>query len=988
VRRLLLLAGLFASAALAHANTPLAAAQTFTGRLNVTGTQASMRTHNDNSNKPCQVESEDTVLTGKITDIPNGAVIVSAKLYWAGSGDNKDYVIKFNGNDVTATGTYETSDHLGQKFFSGALDVTTEVAALRNYTYTFSGLKINSGSTYCTNKTVVGGFQLVVVYSRTSERPRRLTVYEGFQYLYKGGQNLTMGAITLPAGSATAIVGQISWGGSSLVEGSENLRLNNAILNTSGKNKTGELFSSKSSLGGNAYGMDYDFFTSTSYVAGDTSATARIETGDDGVFVSAVVLAMPIVSADLSITKTLSGSLAVGQPATYLLTVTNAGPDPEPGPITVVDTLPDGLSYVSGTGTGWSCEVNGQTVTCTRAGALAVGATASTLTIVANVTSGGTKTNTASATGTAYDPTPATATHSGLVGTPAASGYVFTDKACTSGLAFGSPGQPCTEHVWTSTVAGVDIPLYITSVANNVPTAGSTSDRSVAFQFALTCHNPQTPSSVNAVLGTTNLGACAGPAGPIAWTAANVAFVANAASSALHTFNYDDVGRIELHMRTGGVQTNGGAFMSQPAVVRLGEVKSGAISNPATDAVDGLKFIVAGAKFSMSVGVYTDKGGGARNFGNEDAPESFTLAKEAGTTSPGFEMNVPDYGGAFGPIVNGVASGAAFTWNEVGSFKLTPSINHEASGLSIYSPASLVPATIGRFIPDHFETVVTGPMACATAMGCAAPMTAAYSGQPFGVEVIARSATGDVTTNYQHALARTVVLTAWDAAGGAGQNPSWPAVDASTFTLTTVAQASFNEGRSTDVPAPAPVYRLRNVYATAMPGPWTAPTTIFIRASEDATGDGVGSKDALPGTSLEGAVRILAGRLQVSNTHGSERLKLSVPLTAQYWTGTAWVNSTTDTGTVSQIVKTDAMSFSNCKGKLLLVDGNCAAALSGIDQNPAYLATGKTKLILNAPNLTGWADAKMDNPAWLPSTVGRIHFGTYRSPLIYVREVF
>ena len=30
----------------------------------------------------------------------------------------------------------------------------------------------------------------------------------------------------------------------------------------------------------------------------------------------------------------------------------------------------------------------------------------------------------------------------------------------------------------------------------------------------------------------------------------------------------------------------------------------------------------------------------------------------------------------------------------------------------------------------------------------------------------------------------------------------------------------------------------------------------------------------------------------------------------------------------------------------------------------------------------------MNNPAWLPSTIGRAVFGVYKSPLIYVREVY
>ncbi len=75
--------------------------------------------------------------------------------------------------------------------------------------------------------------------------------------------------------------------------------------------------------------------------------------------------------AQLAITKTHIGALAVGSDGTYRMTVSNRGPTASPGPITVTDTLPAGLSYVGMAGTGWACTAAGQTVTCTRAGALA-----------------------------------------------------------------------------------------------------------------------------------------------------------------------------------------------------------------------------------------------------------------------------------------------------------------------------------------------------------------------------------------------------------------------------------------------------------------------------------------------------------------------------------------------------------------------------------------------------------------------------------------
>lgn len=71
--------------------------------------------------------------------------------------------------------------------------------------------------------------------------------------------------------------------------------------------------------------------------------------------------------ADLNITKSaLPAPMIAGNAATFILEPRNAGPDPA-NTITVTDTLPNGFTNIVPSGTGWSCSVNLQTVTCTRA---------------------------------------------------------------------------------------------------------------------------------------------------------------------------------------------------------------------------------------------------------------------------------------------------------------------------------------------------------------------------------------------------------------------------------------------------------------------------------------------------------------------------------------------------------------------------------------------------------------------------------------------
>ena len=88
---------------------------------------------------------------------------------------------------------------------------------------------------------------------------------------------------------------------------------------------------------------------------------------------------------DLSLTKTHTGNFVSGGTGVFTLTVSNGGSaGPTTGTIAVTDTLPSGLTYLSGTGAGWTCSNGGQTVTCTRSSTLAPGAS-STIALTTNV---------------------------------------------------------------------------------------------------------------------------------------------------------------------------------------------------------------------------------------------------------------------------------------------------------------------------------------------------------------------------------------------------------------------------------------------------------------------------------------------------------------------------------------------------------------------------------------------------------------------------
>ena len=132
--------------------------------------------------------------------------------------------------------------------------------------------------------------------------------------------------------------------------------------------------------------------------------------------VSATVLR----SADLSIAKShvaygAGGTVPVGQPFTYTLSVSNAGPS-DASAVTVTDTLPaDVTSTGTPTGSGWSCSVAGQQISCTLTGSLDANAAAGPITVpvvVSPTVSVSAVTNVATVAGAETDPDPANDTAS------------------------------------------------------------------------------------------------------------------------------------------------------------------------------------------------------------------------------------------------------------------------------------------------------------------------------------------------------------------------------------------------------------------------------------------------------------------------------------------------------------------------------------------------------------------------------------------------
>src|SRR5262249_46876836 len=148
----------------------------------------------------------------------------------------------------------------------------------------------------------------------------------------------------------------------------------------------------------------------------DGSNTATVSGGADASSGNNVSSDSYVVSGtpNLTLTKSHPADFIEGQQGTYTIVVRNAGTAPTSGEIVVQDPIPDAMTPTGATGSGWSCTIQGQTVTCRRSDILQTGTSAPPIAITVNALRAATVTNVATVSGggdqspgdnTAPDPT-------------------------------------------------------------------------------------------------------------------------------------------------------------------------------------------------------------------------------------------------------------------------------------------------------------------------------------------------------------------------------------------------------------------------------------------------------------------------------------------------------------------------------------------------------------------------------------------------------
>jgi uncharacterized repeat protein (TIGR01451 family) len=151
-----------------------------------------------------------------------------------------------------------------------------------------------------------------------------------------------------------------------------------------------------------------------------------------------------VTGPDLTLSKTASaGTLTRGGTGTFTLTVTNGGSSATNGStVTVTDNVPSGLTPTSASGTGWSCAINGQVLTCTRTDALAANGSYPAITLNVSIASnaGTPLTNAATVSG-GGDTTDASGSVRINTADPAVPALTLSKTASASTLTRGSTGS-------------------------------------------------------------------------------------------------------------------------------------------------------------------------------------------------------------------------------------------------------------------------------------------------------------------------------------------------------------------------------------------------------------------------------------------------------------------------------------------------------------------------------------------------------------------
>lgn len=458
----------------------------------------------------------------------------------------------------------------------------------------------------------------------------------------------------------------------------------------------------------------------------------------------------------------------------------------------------------------------------------------------------------------------------------------------------------------------------------------------------------------------------------------------NNSGSAQFSYSYADAGEIRLNAVVDGSKgkaSGEGSAVTAPASFLI-EPAAGPIR--------------AGAEFALTLTARNVAGAATPNFDtqalNDALATGHAVTLEVGCHAQGGNKRSI---AAAAPVFRAGVAKVAASWPDVGNIDLHARLSNfldtglVASGNTNTAGAGGCSGAVGPFIPAYFEVAL------------ATPRSIYYAGEPFPLRVSAMNKAGAVTLNYSalRKLSEPVTLAANDKSGAAFASPP------GALSATTIGDAMFVDG----------VALVETSYVFGQSP--HAPAQIRLRARNGNASPGDVSSAAST-TAEDAAMPIIrSGRLRIGNRFGGLKSTLSVPVTAEYWTGKSWLLHSDDSATV---IPADAFAFKPASagvslekaiqsGGLKLVKGAAAFKLrvSAGGPGPVDIAANLGSDKRDNACIGELAGTQVDSAGarmpWLRPVVtgcgttgprdpnGRATFGVYTPEnrrIIHVREVF
>ncbi len=260
-------------------------------------------------------------------------VIEKAYLYWAGSGDG-DFEVDLNSVTIAPDRTFSFNrifNDIEYTYFSAFKDITTQVTATGNGSYTLSNLDISPfEELHLQRRTNFAGWAILIIYKNNNLPLNQINVYDGLQGV-PDELSITLNNLNV-INNNNSEVGFIAWEGDSLLA-TEEFRINGNLL-SSPLNPTNNVFNGTNTITGatNLYNVDLDIYNIQDNIAvGDTSAEITLSSFQDFVMINTVVTKLNSQLPDATIVidaieKTCDSNTIVANYTIYNLNSTNPLP--------------------------------------------------------------------------------------------------------------------------------------------------------------------------------------------------------------------------------------------------------------------------------------------------------------------------------------------------------------------------------------------------------------------------------------------------------------------------------------------------------------------------------------------------------------------------------------------------------------------------------------------------------------------------------------